>query len=129
MCCTLYCKRVYDEPEKTDGLRVLVDRLWPRGLSREKAAVDVWCRELAPSDELRKAFHHGRIDWPEFERRYRDELQKRPGAIADAVRELRGKLPNQAGPASSPVVTLLYGSRDTEQNQAVVLRTILNALL
>jgi uncharacterized protein YeaO (DUF488 family) len=104
-------KRVYDKPEKTDGLRVLVDRLWPRGLTKEKAHVDLWMKEIAPSDELRKWFHHEEQNWNEFVKRYKAELAKKK----EQLNELK-KLS-----AERKTVTLLYGSKDEKQNQAVVL--------
>ena len=107
-------KRVYEAPAPDDGLRVLVDRLWPRGLTKERAAVDIWMKELAPSHELRRWFHHDPTKWDDFESRYRQELAGQD----EALELLRNK--SRAG-----VVTLLYGARDTENNQATVLRSIL----
>jgi uncharacterized protein YeaO (DUF488 family) len=108
-------KRVYDKPAKTDGFRVLVDRLWPRGLTKEKAHVDLWMKEIAPSDELRKWFHHEEQNWNEFEKRYKTELTKKK----DLLSELK-KLSQERD-----TVTLLYGSKDENQNQAVVLAELL----
>lgn len=108
-------KRVYDKPAKTDGLRVLVDRLWPRGLTKEKAHVDLWMKEIAPSDELRKWFHHEEQNWKEFVKRYEAEL----GQKKDQLSELK-KLSEER-----KTVTLLYGSRDEKQNQAAVLAELL----
>jgi len=107
-------KRVYDQPAKDDGLRVLVDRLWPRGLKKDEAAIDLWLKEIAPTGALRQWFGHDPAKWPEFQRRYRDELQTRQAEIA-TLRERGG----------SGVVTLLYGARDETHNQAVVLRDFL----
>jgi uncharacterized protein YeaO (DUF488 family) len=107
-------KRVYDPPAASDGLRVLVDRIWPRGLSKEKAAVDVWARDVAPSTELRKWFHHDPVRWEEFQSRYRSELKVRTEALAN----LRARC--ASGPAS-----LLFAAKDTKRNHAVVLREIL----
>ncbi|UFS69513.1 DUF488 domain-containing protein [Geomonas sp. RF6] len=107
-------KRVYDAPEEGDGRRVLVDRLWPRGLTKEKGAVDLWAKEIAPSDELRRWFGHDREKWREFKARYRGELEGQ----GDLVRELRGM-------ARQGTVTLLYAARDEEHNNAVVLKEIL----
>jgi len=104
-------KRVYEAPSKDDGYRVLVDRLWPRGLSKEKAKVDLWMKEIAPSDALRKWFHHEEGNWSEFVKKYKAELAKKK----ELVSELR-KLGKERG-----TVTLLYGSKDDKQNQAVVL--------
>ncbi|SHK81681.1 Uncharacterized conserved protein YeaO, DUF488 family [Chitinophaga jiangningensis] len=97
-----------------DGYRVLVDRLWPRGLSREKAHVDEWLKEIAPSDELRKWFNHDPERYPVFKQRYEKEL----ALHEDLVKELRKK-------AAHGRVTLLYGAKDEEHNQAVVLAEIL----
>jgi uncharacterized protein YeaO (DUF488 family) len=108
-------KRVYDKPAKDDGFRVLVDRLWPRGLTKEKARVDLWMKDIAPSDELRKWFHHEEGEWREFEKRYRAELKKH----TELFRELK-HLEKEHGK-----VTLLFGNKDEKQNQAVVLAEIL----
>ena len=108
-------KRVYQKAAKEDGFRVLVDRLWPRGLTKEKAQVDLWMKEIAPSDELRKWFHHEERNWNEFVKKYKMELAKKKGLL----RELRKLTGAQA------TVTLLFGSKDEEQNQAVVLADIL----
>lgn len=109
-------KRVYESPEPADGLRILVDRLWPRGLSKEKAAVDVWARDVAPSDELRRWFHARPEQWQEFEARYRQELAGQREAL-DALRKAT---------TGHQTVTLLYGSRSTERNNATVLAAVLS---
>jgi DNA-3-methyladenine glycosylase len=111
---TVAIKRVYDAAEPSDGYRVLVDRLWPRGVSKEKAAVDEWLKEVAPSTRLRQWFHHDSSRFIEFHRRYLAELDGNP-----AVDQLRSIID------SHPTVTLLYGARDAEQNQAVLLRDLL----
>jgi uncharacterized protein YeaO (DUF488 family) len=111
------CKRVYDPPAREDGLRVLVDRLWPRGLSREKASVDEWMRELGPSDELRKWFAHDPARFSEFKRRYKAEL-----------REHRDELRDLAKRAKRERLTLLFAARDAEHNNAVVLAEALRSL-
>jgi uncharacterized protein YeaO (DUF488 family) len=108
-------KRVYDEPSEGDGIRILVDRLWPRGLLKEKAAVDIWMKDIAPSTELRVWFAHDPAKWTEFQLRYRQELESNP-----AVDELRRQLQLAGGPA-----TLLYGAKDPEHNHARVLRDYL----
>jgi uncharacterized protein YeaO (DUF488 family) len=108
-------KRVYDPPENSDGFRVLVDRLWPRGLHKDRAALDLWCKDIAPSDSLRKWFGHDPRRFAEFRRRYWQELERNPGAVADLEAILE----------KHPVVTLLYSARDPEHNQAVVLREFL----
>ncbi len=102
-------KRVYDKPLKEDGFRVLVDRLWPRGLSREKAKVDLWVKEIAPSDTLRIWFAHDPAKWEEFRKRYFSELDKN-----------RKLLSMIAGKPGQPV-TLLYGAREKKFNNAVAL--------
>ncbi len=109
-------RRVYADPTPDDGYRVLVDRLWPRGLSKERAPVDRWLKDVAPSTGLRTWFHHDRALFDEFAARYRAELDQNP-----AVDELRSIV------AVHPVVTLLYGSQDEQDNQAVVLRDHLAA--
>lgn len=107
-------KRVYDPSAKDDGLRVLVDRLWPRGLKKEKAKVDIWAKELAPSTELRRWFHQDEERWKEFVQRYRGELKERKPAIEDLLEEVGGKR-----------ATLVYGARDQEHNHAIVLQEVL----
>lgn len=107
-------KRVYDPAAPADGTRLLIDRLWPRGLSKADAAVDRWLKEIAPSTELRRWFGHDPERWQEFRRRYTDELREN----ATALEELRAL-------ARKGTVTLLYGARDEEHNDAVVLRDVL----
>lgn len=108
-------KRVYEKPSKTDGYRVLVDRLWPRGVSKEKAHLDLWLKEIAPSTELRKWFGHIPSKWEEFEKRYTKELQENQELIQQ-LKDLEKKYKQ---------VTLLYGARDTEHNEAVLLKEFL----
>lgn len=110
-------KRVYEAKAETDGLRVLVDRLWPRGLSREKAALDLWAKDIAPSTELRQWFNHEPEKWPEFQTRYRAELDHNQ----EALREFKALIKKQGRHS----VTLLFGARDLEHNQAVVLKDYL----
>jgi uncharacterized protein YeaO (DUF488 family) len=110
-------KRVYEPADDGDGFRVLVDRLWPRGLSKDRAHVDLWLKDVAPSTDLRHWFHHEDRLFDEFAERYRDEL----AANREAVAELRDVV------GQHPVVTLVYGARDDEHNQAVVLRDYLVA--
>jgi uncharacterized protein YeaO (DUF488 family) len=107
-------KRVYEPPAKKDGLRILVDRLWPRGLKKSDAALDRWFKEIAPSDALRRWFGHRPERWPQFRRRYRAELAKNP-----ALTELRALVKRRRA-------TLLYGAKDTEHNQAVTLAEYLH---
>jgi uncharacterized protein YeaO (DUF488 family) len=107
-------KRVYEEPTRDDGLRVLVDRLWPRGLTKERAALSLWLKDVAPSAELRKWFGHDPARWKGFQARYRKELAGRK----EALKLLRQK-------ARERTVTLLYGARDEEHNEARVLKKVL----
>jgi uncharacterized protein YeaO (DUF488 family) len=107
-------KRAYEPAERSDGYRVLVDRIWPRGVSKEQARLDEWARELAPSSELRRWFGHDPAKFEEFRRRYRDEL----AAQEEKLRELRGR-------ARNGTLTLVYSARDTEHNDAVVLAELL----
>jgi uncharacterized protein YeaO (DUF488 family) len=105
-------KRVYEAAAADDGVRVLVDRLWPRGLSKEKARVDEWLKELGPSTALRKWFNHDPERWDEFRTRYRAEL---------ASPEQRQRLDHLRALARQQTVSLLYGARDSEHNEAVVI--------
>ena len=109
-------KRVYDEPEPGDGTRVLVDRLWPRGLSKERAHVDLWLKEIAPSSQLRTWFGHDPEKFAEFRRRYEAELASENGQVAlTKLRDLAKQKP----------VTLVFAAHDTEHANAVVLRDLL----
>ena len=107
-------KRAYEKPSAEDGTRILVDRLWPRGLTKQEARIDYWFKEIAPSGELRKWFGHDPARWSDFKRRYGAELQRHP----EKLDELRK-------PARHDTITLVYGARDEEHNDAVVLRDIL----
>ncbi len=107
-------KRAYEPPEPQDGRRILVERLWPRGVTKEEAALDAWVKDVAPSPELRKWYAHDPEKWPEFQRRYRTELEANPGAV-EAVREAIG-----SGPA-----TFVYAARDEERNSARLLKEYL----
>ena len=107
---TIKLKRAYDQPGAEDGTRVLVDRLWPRGLTKEKARVDLWLKEIAPSTELRNWFGHDPARWAEFKRRYRAELKQKKELVAQLKAELK----------KNPV-TLVYGAKDEQHNDAVVL--------
>ena len=106
-------KRAYDPPASDDGFRVLVDRLWPRGLRKDAARIDAWLNDVAPSTELRRWFGHDPAKWDEFRRRYKAELSRNP-----TLDELRSLL------ASHKQVTLLFGARDEAHNNAVVLRDV-----
>lgn len=114
-------KRAYDNAEGSDGFRVLVDRLWPRGVSKERAAIDLWAKDTAPSPELRKDWHAAADEhWGRYADRYRAELD---GETADALQELAGTL------RGHDVVTLVYAAHDEEHNHAVVLEAALRELL
>ena len=112
--CTVSLKRAYEQPSSDDGMRVLIDRLWPRGLSKEHLAIDFWLKEVAPSDALRRWFGHKPDRWEPFAAKYRAELAQRADLLRllDELRR-RGR------------VTLVYGARDTKRNNAVVLRGVL----
>lgn len=112
----MHTKRIYDPPEPGDGYRVLIDHVWPRGVSHERARLDEWTRELAPSDDLRRWFDHDPARFAEFRARYRHEL----AAEHARLEKLRARA--QAGP-----VTILYAARDREHNNAVVLAELLRA--
>jgi len=114
---SLQIKRIYDPYEESDGIRYLVDRLWPRGISKERAHLAGWLIDLAPSTSLRKQFGHMAEKFAEFSKLYRDELDSSPAAQA-AAREVIQQSRHQT-------VTLLYGAKDTHDNQAVVLREYL----
>lgn len=107
-------KRVYDLPSKEDGCRVLVDRLWPRGVSKADAQIDEWLKDVAPSDELRRWFGHVPAKWEEFKSRYFKELAKKPAILE----QLRAKERNG-------VVTLVYGAKDVKHNNAAALKEYL----
>jgi uncharacterized protein YeaO (DUF488 family) len=111
----ILASRIYDDAPA--GYRALVDRLWPRGLSKQKAALDEWCKQLAPSPELRKWFNHDPAKWPDFQKRYTTEL-KAGQSEAAALLKRAGKGP----------LVLLYGAKDTEHNQAIVLQKFLQSL-
>jgi uncharacterized protein YeaO (DUF488 family) len=113
---TVKLKRVYDPPKPTDGFRVLVDRLWPRGVSKSSARIDLWLKEIAPSAALRKWFGHDALKWDAFRARYFRELQKNPKAVAQLNEIIRN------GP-----VTLLFAAKDQEHNNAVALKEYLES--
>jgi uncharacterized protein YeaO (DUF488 family) len=110
----LKLKRVYEAPQKDDGTRILVDRLWPRGLTKEKAKVDLWLKEIAPSTGLRKWFGHDPKKWRSFRKRYETELKDH----ADEIKLLKSKV-------KEGTVTLIYGAHDQEHNEALVLNEFL----
>jgi uncharacterized protein YeaO (DUF488 family) len=107
-------KRVYEQSAKEDGTRILVDRLWPRGLTKQKANVDIWLKEIAPSTELRKWFHHDPDKWKEFRKRYRLELKGKQEQIELLKTEVK-----------NGTVTLVYGAKDEAHNEAIVLKELL----
>lgn len=111
---TIRLKRVYDPPSPDDGFRVLVDRLWPRGIKKDQLALDLWMKDVAPSDALRKWFGHDPAKWEEFRRRYREELQQQPEQLDLLLSH-----------ALSSGLTLLFAAQDRDHNQAVVLREVL----
>ena len=114
----LRTKRVYDPVSSDDGFRVFVERLWPRGISKDKAAIDLWLKEIAPSTELRKWFNHDPAKWNEFKKRYHTEIRSKNGLIRAIIEKL-----------SEENVTLLYASREKEYNAANALLVYLNRLL
>jgi uncharacterized protein YeaO (DUF488 family) len=108
-------KRIYESPAEEDGFRILVDRLWPRGVQKEKAKIDLWLKEIAPSDDLRKWFAHESQKWEEFKKKYAKEL-----AIKERLLNEIRQIEKEKG-----TVTFLYSAKDTEHNNAVALKTIL----
>ncbi|WP_119387731.1 DUF488 domain-containing protein [Taklimakanibacter lacteus] len=113
---TIQIKRIYDEPAASDGMRILVDRLWPRGISKERALIDLWAKEIAPSTELRQWFHRDTSQWGEFRKRYLAELRQHEAMLA----ELKARIARRRA-------TLLYAAADAERNHALVLRDVLEA--
>ena len=110
----IHLKRAYEKPTPGDGLRILVERLWPRGLTKERAAVDLWMKEVAPSPELRRWFNHDPTRWNEFQRRYRAELREKMDVVKELGEKCRGG-----------TITFVYASRDEEHNAALVLKDYL----
>ncbi len=110
-------KRVYDAPDKEDGMRILVDRLWPRGLTKEKAKVDLWLKDIAPSTTLRKWFGHEPEKWAEFKKRYLRELKENKEAVSLLKEEVK-----------KGAVTLVYAAKDKEHNEALFLKESLSRL-
>lgn len=111
-------KRIYEKPDKSDGYRILVDKLWPRGIKKEKSGVDLWLKDIAPSDKLRKWFSHREDRWEIFKQRYMDELKEKI-EIVKKIKELE---------AEKGTITLLFSARDIERNNAVVLREFISHL-
>lgn len=115
--CKIRLKRAYEEPAEDDGVRILVERLWPRGLTKERAKIDLWLKDLAPSSELRKWYGHDPEKWSEFKKRYRAELVEKH----QQVDELRQR-------ASKEQVTFVYAAKDEERNSAIVLKEIVESM-
>lgn len=110
----IHLKRAYDEPSQNDGVRILVERLWPRGVAKEKAAIDVWLKDIAPSTELRKWYNHDPEKWKDFQKKYRAELKEK----GDVLSLLRHRM-------EEGTVTFVYAAKDEERNSAVVLKAYL----
>lgn len=110
-------KRIYEASSQADGFRILVDRLWPRGLKKEDANIGLWLKEVAPTDELRKWFHHEESNWPTFVARYQAELK-----ATKALQQLKELA------QAHQTITLLYGAKDEQHNQAIVLKQLLEAI-
>lgn len=113
----LKIKRVYTGKEETDGYRVLVDRIWPRGMTKELAQVDLWLKDVAPSKELRQFFNHEKEKFPEFKKKYQEELKQ--GLQKEALNTLKEII------NTHDVVTIVYGAKNETYNQAVVLKELL----
>lgn len=111
-------KRVYDKPDSKDGFRILVDRLWPRGLSKDDAKIDVWLKAVAPSNELRKWYQHDIPKWPEFKKRYFAELDNNSETVSELVNYL-----------DKPTVMFLYGSKERQYNNATALKEYIDSML
>jgi uncharacterized protein YeaO (DUF488 family) len=108
-------KRIYEPKQDDDGFRILVDRLWPRGVDKKEAGIDLWLKDVAPSPELRRWFGHDPDKWAEFQRRYGEELRQNESAVAALRQRVRAE----------KRVTFLYAAKDTEHNHAIVLRDLL----
>jgi uncharacterized protein YeaO (DUF488 family) len=115
----LLLKRAYEPVEKNDGVRVLVDRLWPRGVSKEKAQIDIWAKDVTPSPKLRTWFGHKPERWVEFSKKYKEELKDRKAELKALMQEMK---------KSGPKATLVYGAKDTEHTHALVLKDVLEKL-
>lgn len=108
-------KRIYDQSETKDGFRILVDRLWPRGMTKEKAKIDLWLKEIAPSNELRKWFSHDPEKWDDFVKKYKKELKDKQ-ELLNTIKQLE---------KNEGAITLLYAAKDEKHNEAVVLKEII----
>lgn len=108
-------KRIYENYSFQDGFRILVDRLWPRGIKKEKAKIDLWFKEVAPSNKLRKWFGHDVLKWEEFKKRYKDEIKQNKESLKKLIDIIKDK----------KIVTLVYSAKDKEHNNAIVLKDVL----
>ncbi|MGE5041720.1 MAG: DUF488 domain-containing protein [Candidatus Levyibacteriota bacterium] len=108
-------KRVYEDPDKQDGFRILVDRIWPRGVSKEEARVDLWLKDIGPTTELRKWFGHEVPKWEGFRKKYQAELREKQNLLDEIKKQEK----------EHTTVTLLFGAKDEDHNQAVVIRDVL----
>lgn len=111
----LVIKRIYDKPEKKDGVRILVDRLWPRGLSKNKVRIDLWLKEIAPSDALRKWFAHDPVKWGQFKEKYLTELKQKK-EIINKIKQIEKE---------KGIITLLFSAKDEKHNNAIILKEVL----
>ena len=109
-------KRIYEPAKPDDGFRILIDRLWPRGISKERAELDFWAKDITPTTELRKDFHEGKDSWDEFKVMYREELLNNPN-LENFIKIIKNQ----------KTVTLLYGSKDPVHNHAIILLEVLKA--
>jgi uncharacterized protein YeaO (DUF488 family) len=114
---SLFIKRVYDPKDDSDGCRVLVDQLWPRGVARSNSGIDEWLKDIAPSRQTRQRFNHDPAQWADFLRNYYDELDARPEAVEHLIKKARKNR-----------VTLIYAARDTQHNNAVALKRYLERI-
>lgn len=111
----IHIKRIYEPPEKKDGYRILIDRLWPRGIAKQEARIDVWLKEIAPSTELRKWFNHDAVKWKEFKEKYKKELKNN----LELVHQIK------ALEKEKKIITLLFAAKETAYNNAQVLIDVL----
>jgi uncharacterized protein YeaO (DUF488 family) len=109
-------KRIYEKPAPSDGVRILVDRLWPRGVSKEKAKLDLWLKDIAPTTELRKWFGHDPKKWVSFQKKYKTELKKNKGPVSELKKIVK----------DSKTITILYAAKDEEHNEALVIKDFIN---
>lgn len=114
---TISIKRVYDDPESGEGMRILVDRLWPRGLSKDEADVDLWVKDIAPSDELRRWYQHDQEKWPEFKKRYFSELDENRESVDKLIDNIKSRK-----------AVFLFGSKETRYNNAAALKEYIESI-